>query len=303
MAASDPAEPRPAQSVLQRWGLTTLGYLGSRANTHWLVERGGTRLALRQYPVQPFADISYEIEVMRRLRNLGWPVPEIVTEPERFEGRDWCLFSWLPGEPRAEGRDEQRARGRLLAEFHEATAGFVEMGQRKGFRLSDEVVSDPDLIARIVDYERLRPAEGHVLRWHLEEVQERFASLDLDTTDQVVLHSDFARWNLLFENGELSGLLDFEGTHLNYRVADFALSWRGGHDDLIAGYCEVRELSELDRQLLTPCYWSWLFLGVKDEIGTMLAGTTPIHGFDWPVDHLLRRSPLMGEATAPYPGR
>ncbi len=302
MGAKDPAEPRPPAAVLQRWGIAARGYLGGRANKHWLVESGGVRLVLREYAEHPLADIAYELEVMRRVRDLDWPVPQIVAGPEDFDGRTCCLFGWLPGEPRAEGPEEQRARGRLLAEFHEATAELVDMGQRAEGRLADEVVSNPDLSARLEDYERLRPVEGHVLRWHLEQAKERFAKLDLAAAERAVIHSDFAQWNLLFDNGEPSGLLDFEGTHLNYRVADFALSWRGEHDDVIAGYRDIRELSELDWQLLTPCYWSWLFLGVKDEIGAMLAGTTPMHGFDWPVEHLLRRSPLMGEETRPYPG-
>lgn len=240
---------------------------------------------------------------MRRVRDLGWPVPEIVAGPEDFDGQTWCLFRWLPGEPRAEGPEEQRARGRLLAEFHEATVGLVSLGQRTGFRLADELLDDPALAPRIREYWGLRPVEGHVLRWHLEQARERFADLDREAAERAVIHSDFARWNLLFEDGKLSGLLDFEGTHLNYRVADFALSWRGEHDDVIAGYLEVRKLSELDWQLVVPCYWSWLFLGVKEEIEAMLAGTTPTHGFDWPVGHLLRRSPLMGDLAKPYPGR
>ena len=114
---------------------------------------------------------------------------------------------------------------------------------------------------------------------------------------------DWDLMNLLFENGKLSGLLDFEATHLNYRVADFALAWRGHHDEVIEGYREVRELSELDWQLLAPCLWSWLFAGVREEIEAMLAGTVPVHGFEWQVSHLLRRSPLMGDAVQPYPGR
>ena len=256
MGAKDPGEPRPPESVLQRWGIAARAYLGGRANKHWLVESGAARLVLREYAEHPLADIPYELEVMRRVRDLGWPVPQIVAGPEDFDGRTCCLLGWLPGEPRAEGPEEQRARGRLLAQFHEATAGLLSLGQRTGFRLADEVLEDPRLAPRICEYERLRPVEGHILRWHLEEAKERFASLDLGAAERVVLHGDFAPWNLLFENGELSGLLDFEATHLNYRVAEFALAWRGAHDDVIAGYREVRELPELDWQLVVPCYWS-----------------------------------------------
>ena len=63
----------------------------------------------------------------------------------------------------------------------------------------------------------------------------------------VVLHGDFTCWNLLFEHGHLTGVLDFEATHLNYRVADFALAWRGQQSDVIRGYEEVSPLSDLDQ--------------------------------------------------------
>ncbi len=79
----------------------------------------------------------------------------------------------------------------------------------------------------------------------------------------------------------LSGVLDFESTHLDFRVADFALSWRGSYDEVVHGYEAVHPLSDLDWQLLVPVFWGWLFLGVKDEISAMLSGQAAIHGFDW----------------------
>jgi aminoglycoside phosphotransferase (APT) family kinase protein len=55
-----------------------------------------------------------------------------------------------------------------------------------------------------------------------------------------VIHGDFTPWNLLFDGGRLTGVLDFEATHHTFQVADFALSWRGYHDDVLSGYDEVR---------------------------------------------------------------
>ena len=53
-----------------------------------------------------------------------------------------------------------------------------------------------------------------------------------------------------------------------------------------------------DRQLIIPCYWSWLFLGVKDEIDKIKGGA-PVHSFDWQIRHFLMRSKFM-DITA-YP--
>ncbi len=130
------------------------------------------------------------------------------------------------------------------------------MGQRHGFSRSDEVVRDPDIIPAIEEYRKIYPNEGHVLRWHLDKTLERFDSIDLEQVETTVLHSDLAPWNLLYQDEKLTGILDFEATHLNYRVADFANSWRGYQDELIDGYEEVHKSTGLDWELLVPVYWS-----------------------------------------------
>ena len=260
---------------------------------------------LRGYAPELFDDIAYELAVLQRLRELGCPVSAAVEEPMHFGGRTWCLFTWLPGVCRPSGNDsaaEQRERGRLLAALHGSTARIVEMGQRDGFIRSDDLIRDPGLVSSIRAYERLSPAEGHIMRWHLDQAQAAFASIAVETAEMIVLHSDFTRWNLLFERDRLTGILDFEATHLNYRVADFALSWRGEYDEVIEGYQEVHTLTALDWELLVPVYWSWIFIGVKKEINAMIAGNVPPHGFEWQVKHLMKRSGLLGRRAPRYPG-
>ena len=130
---------------------------------------------------------------------------------------------------------------------------------------------------------------------------EVFDRLDLDGAATTVLHGDFAPWNLLYESERLSGILDFEATHLNYRVADFANSWRGYQDEVIEGYETVSKLSDLERELLAPAYWAWMFIGVKQAIETALAENDAPPDFEWQVRHLLRREGLMSRLVDPYP--
>jgi aminoglycoside phosphotransferase (APT) family kinase protein len=101
--------------VLRQWDVTPVESLGGRRNTHWLVERQRCRLVLRCY-AEPLGDIRYELDVLQRLRDLGWPVPAAVEAPLHAGGRTWCLFTWLPGACRPRCAEEGRARGRLLAE-------------------------------------------------------------------------------------------------------------------------------------------------------------------------------------------
>ena len=97
------------------------------------------------------------------------------------------------------------------------------------------------------------------------------------------------------------GLLDFESTHLNYRVADFALSWRGCYDEVIYGYEEVHKLSDIDWQLLVPAFWSWLFIGVEDWIERARPEELLQPDFTWQIKLLSRRSRVFGDLRESFP--
>ena len=302
---TDPTHIEIDAEVLEIWRLSCLRpLLGGYHNRHWLVMNPSrTELVLRRYKEDHFADLAYEFDVMRLLRDRGWPAPELVEQPIEHGGTTWCLLTKLPGaEITATPAEEQRRRGRLLAEFHETTSELCSLGQRQGWLLPDERVVDPSLLEAIRTYETVRPDEGYVLRWHLERAAERLAGLDLGKAEKLVLHSDFVSRNLLFLDDQLSGILDFEGTHLSVRVADFSLSWRGRYDEVVHGYEEVRRLSDLDWQLLVPAYWSWLFIGVRDRIERNDEAALRREDFAWQLKQLSRRSDLFGDLKEPFPG-
>lgn len=297
------ARPSPPSEVVDRWALRLESYLGGRANLHWRVNRDGRPLVLRRYQDKPLGDIGYELRVLQRLDALGWPVPVAVDEPLAVDGRTWCLFVRLPGSPPVvtESPSEQRAVGRLLARLHADLETLADLGQRPGCQRAERIVADPVLTRRLRDYERFFPESARILRWHADRAREAFDALDLRGRRLMVIHGDFGLPNLLCRDGRLTGVVDFEGTHLNHRVSDFALAWRAKRDEVVRGYDEVRPLDELDWALLTPALWSWVFLGVADEIQEMTVGSIRPHGFDWQVGVLRRRTPLMGVAGASYP--
>ena len=219
-------------------------------------------------------------------------------------GCTWCLLTKLPGVSNTvRDRDEQRRRGRLLAELHESTNDLADLGQRTGFLFPDATLSDPSLMAAIKKYEAVRPDVGYILRWYIERAIEQLTPLDLESADKLVLHSDFIAPNILYDDDELSGILDFEATHLNVRVADFALSWRGCYDEVIHGYEEVRKLNDVDWQLLVPTFWSWLFMGVGNLVE--LASQEELRQFDftWQTKLLARRSKLFADLMELFPGQ
>jgi aminoglycoside phosphotransferase (APT) family kinase protein len=289
--------------VLARFRITSPEDLGGRVNHHWTVRRGDRQFVLRRVPPDAFGDLRYELRILEALHSRGWPVARAVEEPVEIHGATWCLFERLNGEPPPDsgGEAEQRERGRLLAALHNDLADLAGYGQRPGWVEVREVVEDPALYEELRGFERRFPAAGRILRWHAERAKELFDAIETaHTRPKLVLHGDFAPWNLLYQDGKLTGILDFEASHLDVPVADFALSWRGKHDGVITGYNEVRPLTDVDWKLLVPTFWAWLLLGLAANLKAMNSGTTEPAVPEWGVRHLLRRSPLMGSESTPF---
>ena len=296
--------PVPFRAVLDVFGATPIRFLGGGHHHNWLCERNGGNVVLRRHVRPPLGDLSYEHLVADRLDAAGWPVPVLLTDPVEADGSVWTLQRWLPGEARADADsvEERRDRGALLSELHQTTAALVDLGQRQGCVEAQEVVADPRLDSGLAAYAAWFPDEARMMQWHLERARVRFAQLDIGSAARVVLHGDFASWNLLYEGGRLSGVVDLEATHLNLRVADFALSWRGEADEVIHAYNERSPLDELDWALITPVFWAWLFLGVAEALKLMSDGTIEPRLFRWTVGNLVKRSPIMRDLATPYPG-
>jgi aminoglycoside phosphotransferase (APT) family kinase protein len=294
----------PAPGVLAGYGVEAVRFLGGGHHQNWLCHRRGENVVLRRYVRPPLGDVHYEHVVAGRLADAGWPVPVLLDEPAVVDGSSWALFRWLPGQSRndADSAEERRDRGRLLAELHETTAGFLDLGQRPGCVESHEVLADSDLDSRVAAYAAWFPNEAHLLAWHLERARRSFSDLRLDEATRVVLHGDFAPWNLLYQSGRLSGIVDLEAAHLNFRVADFALAWRGEADEVVRAYDTCHRLDDIDWALLTPVFWAWLFLGVSRAIAQMSEGVVEPRVLRWTVGNLVKRTPLMGALSTPYPG-
>ncbi len=298
----------PSNEVLALFGARLVASLGGRVNQHWLVEAQDKQFVLRCWGRSPLLDnaaqinesINYEVRLVKALAALGWPVAPPVRGPIEIAGQRWSLASFLPGTVPAMdntihgSREEQRARGRLLAEFHGGMAQVPDLGQRPGWRRCEEVLADPALDAILSQHERERAEEVSVLRRHLEQAREQIAGLSLQDKPGLIVHGDFTPWNLRFTEGRLTGILDFELAHFDHRVGDFALSWRGKYDEFVLGYAEVSPLEPEEWALMTPLWWAQLIhlacldmkAGVKDD--------------GWIISKLLLRSPLMGQNAVEF---
>lgn len=286
----------PPSAVLEKFGVRVAAPLGGRHNQHWLVDSGREQLVLRRWS-HSLEEIDYELRVLESVAALGWPVASALDGLLELAGHWWSLFPFLPGDPPfvADPRVEQRARGRLLAEFHVSLACLRGVGQRPGWRRCEEILSDPILDRVLAQDEPKRPVESRILRWHLDRARERAAGLRLQCWPGILVHGDFTPWNLRFRDGRLSGILDFELAHWDHRVGDFALSWRGKYDQVVHGYAEVSPLEPTEWELLTPLWWASL---IETACRDLVAG---VRDDGWTIRKLLERSPLMGPDAGNYP--
>ena len=291
----------PDDGIFTHFGVRLIAPLGGRFNQHWLVEsRDEQQWVLRRWwqleePIGG-ASIDYEVRLVARLAVLGWPVAAAVEGPTELAGHLWSLAPFLPGEPSLSHGSiaEQRARGRLLAQFHLGLTQIEDFGQRPGWRRCEEILTDSSLNDILTRNEQGSPEEIRILRWHLERARERIAGLSLSSWPGMVVHGDFTPWNLRLTNGRLCGILDFELAHWDHRVGDFALSWRGKYDEVIHGYSEVSLLKPEEWALITPLWWAGLIEGACRNF----QNKTQDDG--WTIKKLLQRSPLMGPDSAAF---
>jgi aminoglycoside phosphotransferase (APT) family kinase protein len=290
------------RDVCSHWQLMPGRVLGDRTTGTWEATRNGAAFVVKYFDTAAFPDWRYTLRVAAALRAQGWPTPEPVEEPLITPAGAWLLFHRLPGRsvrPADEYKPaEERARGRLLAEFHTAAAATGIVDQRGGFTGPAELVADLSLDHWLRVHELTCPDEGRMLRVCREAAVEWFANnLNVDAPRSVI-HGDFTPWNLLYDNGRLTGVVDFEATHYTFQVADFALSWRGYHDNVLRGYDEVRSLSDLEWQLMRPVFWAWLFLGVRDLLAAHYGQPEPLGippKLEWQIAHIRKQSPLLAE--------
>jgi Ser/Thr protein kinase RdoA (MazF antagonist) len=227
----------------------------ARSNAHWRIHSGAQVFVLRGYRAgMTSRSIDYEIAVLRHLRDRCWPVAVPVTAPVWRENRAFVLFPLLPGTPRLrEDVQHMRTRGRILAALHQDLEPLVEvLGQRPGWRRADEVLT-PDqcrnVERRLADLQSVDGEVVRVLGRHVEQLSERLpkATRDFSLT---VTHGDLIARNVLFEGADLTGILDLDSTHVDFRAADIACARRSRHDEVVRGYLETTSLSDAERRCL-----------------------------------------------------
>jgi len=264
LPASDPADV-----------LTLLGVRPSRVrpladvplgNGNWLVETdGGEPSVLRRYhPETAPEDLRYEHAVLAYVAGAGWVVPTALTAPVRWHDRWWCLTRHVPGQgTRAEDARQCVRRGRDLARLHLALRGAADrIGPRPGWRPQHTAVTIQARDRWEARVEGLASASPRLAAWSraaAAETRAALAAVGADDLPVMVVHGDFAAWNVHYEGDVLAGVIDFELTHVDSRPYELAIARGYRAPDMVAAYrAELDEqgwpLSELEEAAIDPVY-------------------------------------------------
>ena len=282
------------RGALQHFGIHPLvtKRIKSGRNTHWIVQTKAERVVLRLYEANCTpAEVSYELKVLRHLKVCGWPVAIPLTEPLESAIGIWCLFDYIPGRQRTPrtptGKySEEFARGKLLAKLHADLASLADLGQRERWKTTPEGLFDRkgkhSAFTVLTEFAYRDPERGRLLLDYHERATLRLEELASDKATMTVVHGDFTSWNMRYSRGVLTGLFDFDSAHLDLRVADFALSWRGSYQGVVDGYIDESPLDAAEHALIVPIFWAFM-------VACAVAGIEEEGTADWAIKQLLKQ--------------
>ena len=196
------------------------------------------------------------------LQNSGIPVPRVVTEEmKEFDGRKYAIVEKLPGKTGERDVSPEKAQnaGKYLAKIHNVrdfdTAGWLRFEDRE---MSVYEFRDGDLRQRIQrnvgeSSKLLRAAGLETVGSEVERLFDQFGGDLPEDFEPVLCHNDYSPDNVLFRDGEVTGILDFDRAYASHNQRDLVKAancfWM--HDPcsdwsvrtkLYEGYREVNEL-------------------------------------------------------------
>jgi homoserine kinase type II len=214
---------------------------------------GGKQLFARIYEEQGEAGARAELSLLDALSAQGVPTVPALRQPDgealaRYRDKPVVFFPWVNGSQRCQAgvtADDTRRLGRALAELHCAQVECVPEG-----RFNPE-----DLYVRLDAIEGTKFSDAaRLIRSELDRV---LAERDV-TLPRGLIHGDLFRDNVLWNEGGIVALLDFESAQAGVYAYDLMVcvhAWCFGDSfepalvrELFAGYQEVRTLSAAERR-------------------------------------------------------
>lgn len=266
MAVFTPVSEAEARSYLQAYDLGELGSLTPIAegieNTNYRLETTTGRfvLTLFEYRTRPDA-LPFCLGLTEHLARRGYPAPRPMPDRNRactgcLNGRPAAIIEWREGDwLRTPDLDDKRTAGRALAQLHLAAADYG--GQRTN-------PVGPAVWRELADRCAVVATGGNLgMLRRLEQELADMARRPLEILPTGPIHADYFPDNILFLNGEISGVIDFYFACIDSLAYDLAIALNAwgfdatGRADpaaiaaFLAGYESERPLSRAERAALT----------------------------------------------------
>ena len=250
-------------------------------NTNYFVTTSAGRYVLTVFEAASRADLDYFLALMAHFAERGIPSAHPVADRSgrylgELAGKPAALVARLPGvSVMAPNGGHCRAIGAVMAQMHQAAVDF------ESWRANDRGSEWRDAVrARLLP--KLSAADVELL----EEACAAAARASLDDLPAGVIHADLFRDNALFENGSLTGVIDFyyafNGPYI-YDLAVLVADWCRVGDEfdrvrtkaLLEAYDEQRALTEAERAAWRPAL---LHAGLRFWLSRLHDATFPRHG-------------------------
>ena len=224
--------------------------------------------------------------VQRRLIDAGFPVPRLI--PTRGDGRTFLqlrdglyeLFEFAAGQPYHRTPDEARDAGATLARFHRALGEMAvdwrsmsgdyhdASGVRTGLCQIGSTLSAHDSFTG-KDAELAPLVQVFLERY--DAAAKEADSAGIDQLEPAIVHADWHPGNMMFRDGRVIAVIDYDSVRQSRRVADVAngalqFSMTGSGDpsdwpdhldearliEFLIGYESVDSLTEIERRCIIP---------------------------------------------------
>jgi homoserine kinase type II len=183
--------------------------LGSVNSNFRATAADGRLLFARLYEESGEAGALAELELVRGLGAAGVPVaaplPVVVGSVPLHGGKPFALFPWLDGEVLCQRRvtpEHCRRVGGALAKVHLASPFLARLGPGRFGPL--------EMLARLERVKASGRSEFFADAESIREALERYRAERDPELPSGIVHGDLFRDNVLWKNGELVALLDFE---------------------------------------------------------------------------------------------
>lgn len=181
--------------------------------------------------------VAFSHALIVHLRNKNFPVPALIgTRDEQnsmlqIHGRIYELFEYVDGQRYDHSLDETTAAGRMLARYHHAVRDFqTEWTPPEGsFHDSPSVRNSLNAIpTRASGHDSVVGREAELLML-TQELYERYETavnnvnaLGFSSWTPTIIHGDWHPGNMLFREGRLAVVLDFDAARFQPPVIDSA---------------------------------------------------------------------------------